>query len=203
MGTAGAPLGPYRCGMLSILHERPGAVCGAVALALTALAVGCAIAGLRRRPRSWSGVAAAAIMSVGSLDMVVAGVRLMHPIAWGALMLFATLALLIVPGDRGDRALHAGGMLLMAAMWATTAGPSNVAGGVVGAASGAVGHGSHGGFPLTWAVLVAAVALALLAARRALHRADAGCGRVRGWSRWGHPLMAAGTACMALAMPLG
>lgn len=100
--------------------------------------------------------------------------------------------------------MHAGAMLVMAAMWATMAGPSDIVGGdvVAGGASGAAGHASHGSLPLAWAVLVIAVALVGLSARRALHHVDEDGVPSRGWSRWGHPLMAAGAACMALTMPL-
>lgn len=190
------------------------AVAASAALALTLVSVACTVVPVRhggagvRRER-----AAALFMGVSTLDMVVPGLELAPPAGWGAALVGAALVLLVpVPrrparADRLDApdtarriviARHAGGLLVMAAMWWAMASPVEAPGTAADVTAGHAGHMS--GLPFPWLIAAVATALAVVEVTASA--------RARGRRRsipatWRHPLMAVGMAAMALSMPLG
>ncbi|MFK4731595.1 hypothetical protein ROT00_18035 [Agromyces mediolanus] len=166
------------------------------AIGLTAASGACAGIAVARRAAPRRVAPAAIVMTVSALDMLLPGTML-APVAWGAVLLLAALALLLgrpARAARSELGWHAGSILLMAAMWFGMAVPDAAGGAVVAGPA----HAGHAGPVLAALLLLLAAAGLAVAAFVHLPRARR---QEPGVAAWRHPLMAVAMLAMLVAMP--
>lgn len=197
----------------------------AASITLVVAALACTVVPVRRGGAARAAERVAAIaMVVATVDMVVTEIRVLPVIAWGAG--FMALGLIVVIAATWKRAVrrgrievgddaagvdrtdastraeigrHAGGLLLMAAMWLAMAGEPS--GDVVGTISlDPLRHDHESDTSMALPVLVAGGAMAIAAIGTKIRK---GSSTSAHWTDWRHPLMAVGMLLMTVGMPFG